>query len=175
MTRSNPGETIGRLFEHAIAIEYKAAGVYEKFSRIFSHVADLHDFWQRMRNDEVGHATRLKAIHQSLSLEQLGQIADKKMWNSVMRTRQMFGTASVGTIETLDDAYELAHEMEYSEVNAIYKFLATEFVTAVDQEAFVYSQITQHQQKLSDFNQRFGDRESRKKIKARITGGRVSS
>jgi hypothetical protein len=175
MTRSNPIETIGKLFEHAIAIEYKAADIYEIFSRMFSHVAGLHDFWQGMRNDEVGHATRLEAIHQSLSLERLGQIADKKMWNRVMRTRQMFGTALADAIETLDDAYELAHEIEYSEVNAIFKFLATEFVTDVDQEAFVYSQITQHQQKLSDFNQRFGDRESRKKIKARITGGRVSS
>ena len=71
----------------------------------------------------------------------------------------------VGSINTLDDAYELAHQIEFSEVNAIFKFLSSELIPFDKQEKIISSGIVQHQQKLLDLSRDFGDREWRKEIK----------
>jgi hypothetical protein len=65
----------------------------------------------------------------------------------------------------LNDAYELAHELENSEVNSIFKFLTSELIPSDKQEEFIFSTIKQHQQKLLDFDRNFGDSEWRKGIK----------
>lgn len=68
---------------------------------------------------------------------------------------------------TLADAYLLAHEIEFSEVNAIFKFLSTESVPLEDRSAFVIAQISQHQEKITSFNRTYGGRAWRCAILAR--------
>jgi Lhr-like helicase len=65
---------------------------------------------------------------------------------------------------TLDDAYELAHELEHSEVNAVFQFLATDFVPSEERTEYVVAAITRHQNKLMRFNQSHGSRQWRQGI-----------
>jgi len=64
----------------------------------------------------------------------------------------------------LDDAYELAHELEFSEINSIFELLAAEPVPSDNQEKLIHSIIVKHQQKILDFSHNFGDKEWRQGI-----------
>ena len=157
-------ETIGELFDRAIEIEHEAASIYTEFSRLFSHVPGLSAFWKGLVDDEMLHARTLEDVRKSLTPEQLLSPPDKEMWENVARIQRMLSKDLVGSIGSLDDAYELAHDLEFSEVNAIFKFLAAEFVPSQERNKFVISEIVQHQKKLSDFSRNFGDRDWRKGI-----------
>ncbi len=152
------------LFELAIEIEYKAAHIYERLSKLFSHVQGLSDFWDELVKDEKRHATTLQDVKKLLTPQQLLTHSDKKMWDNIASIQRLLSKDLVGAIKTLDDAYELAHELEFSEVNAIFKFLAAGFIPSDERKKHVVSEIKQHQQKLLDFSRNFGDRNWRKGI-----------
>lgn len=164
MIQASSDETIERLFEHAIENEYNIAEIYKKLSKLFSHVPGLYDFWDGLVQDEIRHATILKDSQKLLAPEQLLTPADKKMWNDMVKIRRMLSKNLVGSIKTLDDAYELAHELECSEVNTVFQFLAAEFLPPGERQKQVVSEITIHQQKLFDLNRHFGDRNWRRGI-----------
>ena len=160
-------ETFGELFDQAIKMENEAASIYTEFSRLFSHIPEISAFWQGMVDDEILHAKTLEDIRKSLTRQQLLSPADKDMWENVARIQRMLSKDFIGSIETLNDAYELAHNLEFSEVNAIFEFLASEFIPSQKRKEFIILQITQHLQKLSDFRRYFGGRDRRKGITIR--------
>jgi rubrerythrin len=164
MIQASCEETIELLFENAIEIEKKAAHIYERLSKLFSHVPGLYDFWGALVEDEKRHATTLQDVQKLLTPEQLLAHPDKKIWDDMASIQRLLSKDLIGAINTLDDAYELAHELEFSEVNAIFQFLAAEFVPSAERKKQVISEITQHQQKLLDFSRNFGDRNWRKGI-----------
>lgn len=157
-------DTIEAIFECAIEIEYKAADIYKEFSQLFSHIPEISAFWQGLIEDEKQHADMLQDVRNSLTSEQLLSPCDKELLERVARIQRMLSKITIESINNLNDAYELAHELEFSEVNTIFKLLATEFVLSKERKQFVISEITEHQQKLVDFNRSFGDREWRKGI-----------
>ncbi len=165
MIHSRPEETIERLFELAIENEYKLADIYERFKKLFSHVPGLPAFWQELHDDEIQHATTLQNVRKSLTPEQLLSCFAKEMWDNAVRLHRMLSKDLVGSINTLDDAYELAHQIEFPEVNAIFKFLSSKLIPSDKQEKIIDSVIVQHQQKILDLSRNFGDREWRKEIK----------
>jgi hypothetical protein len=128
-------------------------------------VPGLPTFWQGLHDDEIQHAITLQNVRKSLTPEQLLSHSPKEMWATAMIIQQMFSKDLLGSINTLNDAYELAHELEFFEVNAIFKFLASELIPYDKQAEFIDSALKQHQQKLLDFSRNFGDREWRKGIK----------
>lgn len=164
MIQASCGGTIELLFEHAIEIEYKAAHIYERLSKLFEHVPGLSDFWSDLAQDEIRHAATLLDVQKLLTPEQLSARSNKKIWDNVTNTQHLLNRDLVGTINTLDDAYELAHNIENSEVNAIFQFFAAEYVPSDERKKFVVSEITQHLKKLMDFSSNFGDRNWRKGI-----------
>ena len=164
MIQASYEETIELLFEHAIENEYSAAQIYKSLSKLFSHVPGLYDFWDGLVKDEIRHATILKDIQMLLTPEQLLTPADKKMWADVTKIQRKLSKDLVASVKTLDDAYELAHELEFSEVNTIFQFLAAEFLPPGERQKQVISEITIHQQKLFDLNRHFGDKNWRRGI-----------
>ncbi len=175
MMDSGSGQTMDTVFAGAIEIEYKVADIYGQFSRLFSHVQELSAFWQGLADDEVRHATALRATRESLAPDHLLMPCDKDLWDNVMRIQRMLNKDVVGAINTVDDAYELAHDLEFSEVNVIFKFLAAEFVPSDERKQFVSSEITRHQRKLLDFGLNFGGKAWRKGIGVqRISSGQIA-
>ena len=72
----------------------------------------------------------------------------------------------VRTVQTIADAYLLAHEIEFSEVNAIFKFLAVKSVSLEARSDFVLSQLSEHQEKITSFSRTFGGRDWRRRVLA---------
>jgi hypothetical protein len=57
----------------------------------------------------------------------------------------MLRNISLDSIDTLDDACEVAHELEFSEVNSVFKILATEFVSDKTRKEVTISHLGHHQ------------------------------
>ena len=119
--------TVGDLLAVAVQLEDAARHLYEGLDRMFSHFPDVAAFWRRFAVDEVFHAKRLIELRASTSLKRLSQAVDASMLEA---GRKLLGVAvedRLRNVHHLDDAYEMAHELENSETNAIFRFLITQF------------------------------------------------
>ncbi|MBI9087113.1 MAG: hypothetical protein JEZ11_26200 [Desulfobacterales bacterium] len=163
---SGDQKTLADLFRAAIALEEQAGAIYDQLSHRFAHVPEIHAFWKGMQADEIGHAEALETIRDSQTAADLSRRIDPKMWSEAVEINRFLSGDRVRMVETLDDAYMLAHEIEFSEVNAIFKFLAVKSVSLEARSDFVLSQIRQHQEKITSFNHTFGDRAWRRSILA---------
>ena len=162
-------ETTESFFRQAIEAENLARDIYVQFAQTFFHVPDVSGFWQDMAYDEAKHAYTLKEIMVSLTAEQLAAPADQKFLGIMMNMISFMNAASQKAVATLDDAYEIAHDLEFSELNYIFKYVTGGFMRQEEEEQFVASVIDEHQKKLVDFTEHFGDRNWRKQILARST------
>jgi rubrerythrin len=167
MRKPGSRDALEEIFRRAVEIERAAAGIYTRFSQLFSHLPEISAFWLGLAEDEMQHANTLRDVCELLTSEQLASPCDIEISERVAAAQRMVREDSPASVKNLDDAYEVAHELEFSEVNAVFKLLATAFVPSEERRQFVVEQITQHQQKLVDFGRGFGDRGSRKAIAIR--------
>jgi rubrerythrin len=164
MIESGSVNSFEAIFDSAISFECKAAEVYEEFSKLFAHIQEISSFWREFVKDEIQHADTLQNICNSLTSEEFLSPCNEEISRKIDITHRMLNEVSIASIVNLDDAYELAHELEFSEVNAIFTLLTTKFFSSEECQEFIVSQITKHQQKLIDFTRNFGDRDWRKEI-----------
>jgi rubrerythrin len=154
------------LFTIAIAAENAAMHFYRGLSRLFSHVPEVSLFWQGMMNDEALHAQALKDIRNRMTAEQLNLPADRSLISKARRELQEFaGKCDLAAVGTLDDAYEIAYDLEYSEVNAVFQAIIGESVPSDVRLKFV-TQIREHVSKLEDFSKTIVNAERMKTITA---------
>jgi len=157
-------KTIEKLFAFSVEIELRAAAIYMAFSKFFPSVPGLAAFWLDMHADELGHARTLESICSALPSDIRQEAAPAEMWQNVQSIQNLMSKDLMGGVHTLDDAYELAHELEFSEVNVVFNFLTSDVMTFGQQADITYANIVKHQKKLLDFNNLFGDREWRKGV-----------
>lgn len=160
-------KTVSDLFDLGIALEKRAAKIYDALSRSFPHFSKVQAFWEGMKADEILHAETLERIRDALPAADLLRKVDSKIWAEAREIERFLSGDRLGPIETLEDAYMLAHEIEFSEVNTIFKFLAEKAVPFEARAEFVLSQITHHQDKITSFDRRLGSRAWRKRIAIR--------
>ncbi len=162
-----PVDTILDLFVLAIAAEKAAMNFYKGLARSFSHLPEAAHFWEDLSRDEALHMQELIEIRNTLSENQLGETADpwlvEKAQNELKRFTEKFDLKAV---VTLDDAYDIAYELEYSEVNEVFQALVNRYVSSDTRTSFVLSHIREHVSKLEDFSKRIADAETRRTILA---------
>lgn len=159
-------KTLENLFASAAENEVRLAQFYARVSKMFPQVPGLADFWRDLTHEEEEHGAMLREVAQSLTAEQLHSPASQILCDDLATIRGMIEKRFAQPIETLDDAYEVAHEFEFSEVNTVFKALATEFVRSDLRAKFVSAEVVKHQQKLVAFSRKFGGKAWRKEIKA---------
>ncbi len=152
------------LFETAIAAERVAEGIYRQLATKFSHRPDIAEFWEAYAEAEAGHARTLQSLRDGLSMETLEKAVDAGMMNAAYRALQR-GEKKI-EIADLQEAYELASELESGETNAVFEFLITHFSEDKQAQIFLRSQLKSHvSQLMLQFPERFGDASIRKEIK----------
>lgn len=160
-------KSVGYIIQRAIEAEDYTRDIYRKMSQMFAHVPRVSQFWLDLSYDEARHAYTLQNIRDSLSDEQLAAAADRRILDNVASVISVQNGISLDTVETLDEAYEIAHELEHSEINHIFECLAVGFIRQQDKRQILLSELREHQNKLMAFTQNFGDREWRRQITAR--------
>lgn len=164
MIQPDMEKSTAQLIDRAIDIEKRAARLYGEFAKLFPKPPELVDFWQDLVKDEGGHLKLLMDLKSQLNDKQLAAPANLKIWNNITDAERLLSNNPASNIYTLDDAYELTHELEFSEVNAVFLFLVQEYGIDKKQLDFARDEIVQHQSKLINFSRTFGDRLWRKGI-----------
>jgi rubrerythrin len=166
MTDLYPGKTLAQFFDEAIAFEIQAAEIYTGLSRMFLHSPDIMAVWDKMHNDEIFHAGELRKLKTELTYEQLSAPIGEAMWEKVVSVRQLLSGELLSSINDLSDAYELANQLESSELNAIFQFFL-ETMPSKERRRLLLSKITEHTGRLYDLGRRFRGKTSMKQISAR--------
>jgi rubrerythrin len=159
--------TIEHLLNVAIRLEAAARQFYEGLAARFAHCPDVAEFWRVMAADEASHENRLAEWGASMSAERLSQPADARM---LQMGRKLLGTSIeelLGEVRNLDDAYETAHDLESSEINAIFRFFIGEFSQDPRVIAVLMQDLDQHAERLmTEFPARYATRAKRADVQA---------
>lgn len=150
-----PEKTIQALFERAIRWETQARDLYSNLANLFSHEPEVTEFWKQLSKDESGHVRILKEILNKIPTEKRLVEVSTEQWNSVTRVEELIKEASARKILTLNDAYELAHDLETSEVNALFKMIVIEYIPAQEGHKLILSQVGEHIDKLMTFGREY--------------------
>ena len=134
---------------------------------MFAHTPEVAAFWIDLAHDEEHHADALKETQESLTNEQLTQSADPQLLINIKEILTTLKEIQLDQINTLDDAYKVAHELEISEINSVFKILAAEYISEKNRMETTISQLGDHIEKLMTFNEHFGNKTWREGIIAR--------
>jgi len=158
MIDQNIDLTVGEILDRAIKIEKRVADLYAIFTKRFSHVPGMSDFWSDLRRDEIGHMGELRVVYESLPAEKLQAPESRAVSISVHRAMACVDDACLSRVKTLDDAYEIARNLEFSEINTVFEYLTMDLVPASSRDEMVTYQVEEHEKKLVDFDQLYGDK-----------------
>jgi rubrerythrin len=159
-------KNIQMLLEYAINWETQARDLFTDFANLFSHEPKVYEFWIQLSKDESGHIGVLKDILNRIPTEKRLMEVGNEQWNSVTRVEELIKEASTKKVLTLDDAYELAHQLETSELNTLFKMLVNDYLPDEEGHKFMLSDVKEHIEKLMRFGKKY-TQSHRKLIKAR--------
>jgi hypothetical protein len=159
--------SIAELIDLSIAIERITAAIYGNFAALFTEVPDVAAFWTRYAHEETGHANWMRNLRSRVGSATLESPADSDVWEMAVRTSSVVPDEVLAGIDTLQDAYELANEIEHGETNAIFDFLVSNFSEDEKTVMFVRNQLREHVGYLmNNFPQEYHDVVFRRKVKA---------
>ncbi len=164
MMQPDVARTIADVFGLAIEIEMKAGKLYESMAGMFAHEPGVASFWSGMKDDEASHVGILQKAFAELPAGKASSPDHLGIWNRLLEMKHRIERCTPEEFQTLDDAYEVAHELEYSEMNGIFELLVSGFTSPTTKVELVDSNITRHQNKLIDFTHTFGGRAWRQTI-----------
>ncbi len=156
MKQPSESTTLGALFALAIRAEQHAQALYERLAECFAELPEVAEFWLDLARDEAQHAASVGRMRAALSEAQLGAPADPELIDKASAVEPWLRVSVTGTIRTLQDAYELAHDLEFSEVNHVFLCLAERSIPRIERRDLYFETVERHQKKLLDFSQRFG-------------------
>jgi len=141
-------QSVRILFEYAIAAEHYARELYCEFARLFAADPRVAAFWQRYAAEETGHARWLEQLLKKLPPETRDAPADIDKLEAARHIIKMPLAQALAQVETLEDAYQLAHELESSEINTIFDFLLFTFADDRQATQFARDQLRDHAARL---------------------------
>lgn len=147
---ANSTETVGKLFDYAIELERAIETLYRRIGNMFTHHQDIAQFWKRYADDERGHASYLERVKEALDIRRLSEPAYGGMIHDVQKCLGAASQRRLDNIQNLEDAYQLASELENSETNAIFEFMIMNFSTdelAISHK-FLRAQLNSHLARL---------------------------
>jgi rubrerythrin len=138
--------TVGALFEYAIQLEKDAEKLYRKFAGMFLDHPEVTRFWEHYADEEKGHASYLERIQAGVDADRLSKQADSFIFQKVRQCLEQIAQAKLNEIKTLEDAFNLATELENSETNAVFEFMIVNFSTdeLAQSHQFLRTQLSTH-------------------------------
>ncbi len=157
--------TIHDYFELAIQGENDLRQFYIGLAEKFTTTPNAQAFWQQMADDEAEHAQRLIDIRNTLNPEQLAAAADVRPYLDLKKAMASPPSEALKQVRNLQEAYELATELETGEFNAAFKFLVENFLWEGNESlSLILSKLELHIGKLTSFINRFGSLDRRLQI-----------
>ena len=143
------------LFEYAIRWETQARDLYLNLATLFRHEPKVSEFWVLLSEDETRHIELLQETLDMIPIKERESKVSDKLWNVVLQVDEFLKEASNVQLLTLEDAYELAHKIENSEVNAIFRLLTIDLIPERREQKIILAQVTEHINSLFEFGREF--------------------
>jgi rubrerythrin len=158
--------TVAELFALAIQAEEVAEQLYLDLATRFRAYPPVAQFWRRYAAEETGHAHWLRRLSTRIDAEQIAAAAEPQILANAHRSLNRNIEAALADLGDLEEAYQLAHELEHSETNVVFEFLITHFAADAETGAFLRNQLREHVTKLShEFPEGFRDPAARQAIR----------
>jgi rubrerythrin len=159
--------TVDQLFDLAISLERAAEALYQGLAAKFAHAPQVAQFWQQYAAEEASHARHLAYIQAEMSPERSSEAADAGMVEQARRRLEVSMGTQLNQVRNLEDAYQLANELESAETNAVFEFLIERFSGTQEAQSFVRAQLKSHIGRLmTEFPEPYRSRTSRLRVKA---------
>lgn len=149
-----------------MAAERRGLSFYRTMAQLFAHVASARGFFDDLASDEMIHIATLEEVRGRLTQDQLLREIEIPQMRRAERVHEIIADPRIEAIRTLDDAYELTHEFEASELNRMFLFLSSQDIPAQERHALLQTQIAEHQKKVSRFGRPPRGRTWRRSIQA---------
>jgi fructose-1-phosphate kinase PfkB-like protein len=140
--------TIAHLVERAISWEVTAHDLYIALSGSFPSYPIVEGIWKQMAIDESKHAAILRDASAALSPSCLERRLDGKETALIVSVEAELARAAVLELHTLDEAYELAHQLESSEINTVFQLLVSCRTDELAADALLNAQFDAHLERL---------------------------
>ncbi len=159
--------TIAHLIELAIQGERLSEAFYIRLANKFRNHPDVAEFWNGYAAEENGHARWLIKLRERAGSERLMQPADPDILQQAERALATPVDMLLSGVKTLQNAYDVANELEHSETNAVFEFLISYFAEDDQTQTFLRAQLSDHVGRLMiDFPKRLGTGTLRRGIQA---------
>ena len=158
--------TLGQLVDTAIAAEDAARKVYLGFTHKFIARPDVSDFWQTMADDEAEHGRILSQVRYRVPADELMMPIDARLAEKAEKLQSLDIHKLVNSVYNLNDAYQIAYDLESAEVNTIFNFLTIRFLSTDESYDIITSTIDRHLLRLAEFTRTFGDAQQCRHIAA---------
>ena len=152
------------LLSQAMVLEKSQAAIYKGLEKKFYFSKEISQFWAGMAEDERGHYESIVKMHSQLKHDQLSAEVSNDLYNMVCKGLRELKSSRLKEVFDLDDACNLANEVEDYETKPVFEFVHTEFMR--DSRLEISNIILAHLDKLASFLDRFGLSSERKRIKA---------
>lgn len=153
------------LMAKAIQWESKVQRLYETLADMFRHESEVSEFWRQLAHDESSHLKLLREVESGMSEQERSVAVGEEQEAAALRVEEILAGSLLSQIATLDDAYEVAHRIEVSEVNGLFHLLVADSLPDGEHMENLSSQIDRHLDRLWQFGGKFSA-ERRKRIHA---------
>jgi rubrerythrin len=140
--------TLADLLAVAIQLEAGAQRFYEGLARMFAHCPDVAEFWRRFAADETLHEKQLIDFRASMSVKRLSEPADAQLLEAGRKVLSVTLEERLSELQNLDDAWQMAHDLEVSETNTIFRFFMAEFSRDKRIVAAMMQHLDEHAERL---------------------------
>jgi rubrerythrin len=159
--------TLGELFDLALAAEETAEALYRRLAAMFAQQEQVAAFWRSFAAAEAGHAAWLRRLRERTEPQRLDTPADPLALEQARQASRLSVGQLLADVRTLEDAFDLANELEHSEINVVFEFLITNFAADQKTQDFLRRQLRDHVAKLTHgFPEAFSSPSQRKWLKA---------
>ncbi len=155
--------TVAQLLERAISWEDTVRDLYVGLSKSFPSHPGVEDFWKQMAFDESRHASILREARAVLPQSSLSRPLAATETALIISVEAELAHAATFELRTLDDAYELAHKLESSEVNMVFELLVSCHTDSPAIKELLDAQVDEHIDRLRHLAAEF-DRPARRSI-----------
>jgi rubrerythrin len=136
---------------------------------MFGNHPEVASFWRHYADEENGHASYLERVREGVGEGRLMQRANEDILQKVRECLEQASPARLAGIKTLEDAHQLATELENSETNAIFEFIVLNFSTdeLAKSHSFLRTQLNTHIARLeNDFPNPYRSKAARQNVLA---------
>jgi rubrerythrin len=142
--------SVGHLIGLAIQSERALERLYRNLSDGFASIPEVSDFWSSYAAEEAGHAHWLETLRDKTDEDRLNQYTDPEILRLAEGSLSTPMDVLLHKVSDLQEAFDLANELEHAETNMVFEFLITNFSRNKETESFLRSQLRDHVLRLEN-------------------------